>query len=135
MSDKIYTDAGAERPDYDNGTHTGWQDLAAQSRAQLLLQGIPFPSETPSEMRCRLKRDLQLYDDDDLCALLDKSADTLARMRVEGTGNTSGTDTKAHSKHSKADQGRSRCNFPRKTQHIIWRFAEGDGKKRAANGK
>ena len=37
-------------------------------------------------MRCRLKRDLNIYDDDDLAALLDKSHDTLARLRVNGKG-------------------------------------------------
>ncbi|WP_146344918.1 helix-turn-helix transcriptional regulator [Phaeobacter marinintestinus] len=67
-------------------TVENWQTLSAETRAQLLLRGIPFPGETPHETRCRLKNDLQLYDDTDLTALLDKSADTLARLRVKGTG-------------------------------------------------
>ena len=86
MNQKICTDARAERPLYDDGALGGWHKLSAQTRAQLLLQGRPFPSETPTVMRCRLKNDMQLYDDDDLCALLDKNADTLARMRVNGKG-------------------------------------------------
>lgn len=85
MTPKTMTPAGADRPDYDS-TANGWTVLPASTRAELLLQGVPFPSETASEARCRLKRDLQLYDDDDLAALLDKSHDTLARLRVDGTG-------------------------------------------------
>ncbi|RBW56815.1 hypothetical protein DS909_08915 [Phaeobacter gallaeciensis] len=87
MARKTDTDAGAERPDYD-ATHAAWQALSADARANLLLQGVPFPSETATETRCRLKRDMCLYDDDDLAALLDKSHDTLARMRVNGKGPT-----------------------------------------------
>ncbi|MGX9350093.1 hypothetical protein ACS3QZ_02730 [Shimia sp. W99] len=68
---KYMTEAGADLPDYNDGTHTAWQGLNVQTRADLLLQGVPFPSETATETRCRLKRDLQLYNDDDLAALLD----------------------------------------------------------------
>ncbi|MEP3329361.1 hypothetical protein [Sedimentitalea sp.] len=85
MTPKTMTPAGADRPDYDAAA-TGWAALSASTRAELLLQGVPFPGETPTEARCRLKRDLQLYDDDDLSALLDKSHDTLARMRVDNKG-------------------------------------------------
>ncbi len=65
-----------------------WEALPLETRAEMLIKGIPFPSETAAEARCRLKSDLGLYDDDDLSALLDKSHDTLARMRVKGTGPT-----------------------------------------------
>ncbi|SFM11279.1 hypothetical protein [Shimia aestuarii] len=85
---KYMTEAGADLPNYDDGTHVAWRELDVHTRADLLLQGVPFPSETATETRCRLKRDLGLYDDDDLAALLDKSHDTLARMRVKGTGPT-----------------------------------------------
>ncbi|SMP35306.1 helix-turn-helix transcriptional regulator [Shimia sagamensis] len=85
---KYMTPQGADLPDFADGTHEAWQQLDVQARADLLLQGVPFPSETATETRCRLKRDMGLYDDDDLCALLDKSHDTLARMRVKGTGPT-----------------------------------------------
>ncbi|WP_425044161.1 helix-turn-helix transcriptional regulator [Primorskyibacter sp. S87] len=83
---KYMSPEGADLPDYNDGTHAAWQALDVNARAELLLQGVPFPSETATETRCRLKRDLSLYDDDDLAALLDKSHDTLARMRVKGTG-------------------------------------------------
>lgn len=82
---KTMTPAGADLPDY---AIEAWSALNVQTRAELLLQGVCFPGETASEARCRLKRDLQLYDDDDLVALLDKSHDTLARMRVNGKGPT-----------------------------------------------
>ncbi len=67
MAQKTDTEAGAERPNYD-ATHVGWQTLGADARANLLLQGVPFPSETATETRCRLKRDLALYVLDDLLA-------------------------------------------------------------------
>jgi hypothetical protein len=80
------TDADAERPDYSAASYAGWAELSPETRAQLLLQGAGFPGETATEIRCRIKRDLKLYDDDDLAGLLDKSIDTLVRMRVKGTG-------------------------------------------------
>ena len=63
-----------------------WADLPAAARAQLLLAGVPFPGETPTETRCRLMAQLRLVDDDGLAALLDNSSDTLVRWRIEGKG-------------------------------------------------
>lgn len=63
-----------------------WERLPVSARAELLKAGIPFPSETTAERRCRVKAKLGLMDDDDLKALADVSDDTLARRRVNGTG-------------------------------------------------
>lgn len=65
-----------------------WRELPAETRAALLQAGISHPGETASETRCRLKRALDLLDDDDLAALLDCTHDSLARYRVDGVGPT-----------------------------------------------
>ena len=63
-----------------------WEHLPVLARAEMLKAGIPFPTETALERRCRVKAKLGLMDDDDLRALVDVSDDTLARRRVNGTG-------------------------------------------------
>ncbi|SDK79207.1 helix-turn-helix transcriptional regulator [Aliiruegeria lutimaris] len=70
----------------DADPNAGWTDLPMAQRVDLLRNGIPHPGETSEEARCRLKHSLGFVDDSDLVNLLDKSADTLARMRVNGTG-------------------------------------------------
>lgn len=63
-----------------------WVKLPATTRAELLMAGVPFPTETTEERRCRVKASLDLLDDGDLQALADVTADTLAKKRVDGTG-------------------------------------------------
>ena len=67
-------------------TANNWMDLSIETRAELLRSGVPFPSETAEEKRCRIKARLGLFDDEDLKALADVSDDTLAKKRVSGTG-------------------------------------------------
>ena len=63
-----------------------WASLPISARAELLRSGIPFPGETAEERRCRVKAALGLLDDEDIQALGDVTADTLAKKRVNGTG-------------------------------------------------
>ena len=64
----------------------GWENLSADKRADLLAAGVPHPAETSEERRCRVKRALGLFDDQDLEALTGSTQDTLTRHRVKGTG-------------------------------------------------
>lgn len=57
-------------------------------RARFLSDGRPFPGETETEARCRVKAALDLLDDTDLMALTGCGEDALARHRVNGTGPT-----------------------------------------------
>ncbi len=57
-------------------------------RARFLAEGRPFPGETETEARCRVKAALDLLDDTDLQALTGCGEDALARHRVNGTGPT-----------------------------------------------
>lgn len=63
-----------------------WAKLPISTRAEMLRAGVPFPSETNEERRCRVKAALGLFDDADLTALANVTDDTLARYRVKGTG-------------------------------------------------
>lgn len=63
-----------------------WLDLPVELRAELLKAGIGFPGETPTEAACRVKAQLNLLDDEDICALCGVTEATLEKHRVSGTG-------------------------------------------------
>ena len=74
-------------------THTehaieAWASAPLDVRARFLAEGRPFPGETDTEARCRVKAALDLLDDTDLMALTGCGEDALARPRVNGTGPT-----------------------------------------------
>lgn len=65
-----------------------WDNAPLDLRARFLAEGKPFPGETETEARCRVKAALDLLDDPDLMALTGCGLDALARHRVNGTGPT-----------------------------------------------
>lgn len=71
-----------------NDNRDAWATAPVEVRADMLAKGLPYPGETAAEVRCRLKAQLDLYDDDDLAALLGVTTDALARYRVDGSGPT-----------------------------------------------